>query len=321
MRRQLLTFIPVLEAPLRQQICEAAESLGVEALFAETEEAAAAAAAEAEILFTQSALLARKAPKLRWLCTPSAGVDHFLPLADVFAAKGIVLTNSSGAYGVTIAEHIVMMALEMLRRQPFYADIVRNRQWVRDVPVQSLKGSRITMLGTGDLGQEAAMRLRAFGPASLTGVNRGGSNPRGLFDRVVTQKKLDEVLPDTDILIISLPGTAETTRMLDARRMAMLPDGALVINVGRGCVIDQAALEKELQACRLLAALDVFEEEPIPQEAPLWTCPNLLITPHVAGNMTLPYTRQRIVTLFLEDLKRYCAGQPLVKQVDLKRGY
>ena len=123
------------------------------------------------------------------------------------------------------------------------------------------------------------------------------------------------------MLVISLPGTKETFHMLDDRRLALLPDGALVINVGRGPVIDQKALEKELRAGRLRAALDVFETEPLPADDSLWDCPNLLMAPHVAGNMTLPYTRDRIVELFLEDFENYCAGRPLARQVDLKRGY
>ena len=109
--------------------------------------------------------------------------------------------------------------------------------------------------------------------------------------------------------------------MLDARRLALLPDQALVINVGRGSVIDQRALEKELRAGRLCAALDVFEQEPLPAEDSLWDCPNLLMAPHVAGNMTLPYTKDRIVALFLEDFENYCDGKPLHRQIDLAKGY
>ena len=167
----------------------------------------------------------------------------------------------------------------------------------------------------------AAVRLRAFGPERLAGVNRRGANPGGLFDTVVTQERLDEILPETDILIISLPGTAGTAHMLDGKRLALLPDGALVVNVGRGSVIDTRALEKELRDGRLRAALDVFETEPLPPGDTLWDCPNLLITPHTAGNMTLPYTVERIVSLFLEDFENYCAGRTLRRLVDRKVGY
>ena len=320
MSRKLVVAIAALEESHRARIAAFAEARGFEALFFDSDAAALPALADAEIVFGQSAALAKNAPALRWLCTPSAGVNQFAG-ADAFASPDAVLTNSSGAYGVTIAEHVVMVTLEMLRRQPEYNAIVSRREWKRDLPVRSIKDSRITLLGTGDIGQECALRLRAFGPQSLTGVNRGGRNPQALFDRIVPQDQLDGILPQTDILIISLPGTAETFHMLDARRLGLLPKGALVVNVGRGTVIEQKALEKELRAGRLRAALDVFEQEPVPADDTLWDCHNLLMAPHVAGNMTLPYTKERIVALFLEDFDNYCAGKPLKRQVDLKKGY
>ena len=320
MSKKLVTAIAVLEESQRAQIAEAAARHGYEALFFDSDTAALPALSDAEIVFGQPASLARNSPRLRWLCTPSAGVNQFMG-EGVFASPDAVLTNSSGAYGVTIAEHVVMITLEVLRQQSAYNDIVSRREWVRNLPVRSIRGSRITVLGTGDIGRECAIRLRAFGPAGLTGVNRGGKNPGALFDRIVPQDQLDRVLPETDILIITLPGTAETHHMLNAARLATLPDQALVVNVGRGTVIEERALEKELRAGRLYAALDVFEQEPLPPEDTLWDCPNLLMAPHVAGNMTLPYTRQRIVDLFLEDFENYCAGRPLARQVNLEKGY
>ena len=320
MKRKLVTVNPAIEDRHCEQIRAATEKNGFEALFFREDAGALPHLADAEVIFGQSAALAKNSPCLRWLCTPSAGVDQFTA-PGVFASPQAVLTNSSGAYGVTIAEHIVMMILEILRRQMDYSEIVRRREWRRDLPVRSIKGSRAVLLGTGDIGREAAVRLRAFGPASLAGMNRSGKNPQGLFDMVIPQEKLDTLLPETDILVISLPGTPETFHMLDARRLALLPDQALIVNVGRGSVIDQKALEKELRKGRLYAALDVFEREPLPPDDPLWDCPNLLIAPHVAGNMTLPYTKNRIVELFLEDFENYCAGRPLKRLVDVKKGY
>ena len=319
MSRKLITAISALEGRHREKIREAAERNGFEALFFDSDEQALPFLKDAEIVFGQSAFLAENSPRLRWLCTPSAGVDQFR--SGVFASPGAMLTNSSGAYGVTIAEHVVMIALEMLRRQMDYNEIVSRREWKRDLPIRSIKNSRVALLGAGDIGQETAIRFRAFGPAQIIGVNRSGKNPNSLFDAVKKQEELDGVLPQTDILIISLPGTPETRRMLDAHRLALLPDQALVVNVGRGAVIDQKALEKELRSGRLCAALDVFEEEPLPPEDALWDCPNLLIMPHVAGNMTLPYTKDRIVDLFLADFENYCAGRPLARRVDLEKGY
>ena len=320
MSRKLAVVLPELEASLRGRILDAAQGHGLEVLFFESDAEALHHLADAEIILGGSPALTKSAPRLQWVCTPSAGVNQFTA-PGVFASPEAVLTNSSGAYGVTIAEHIVMVILEMLRRQPEYADIVARRAWERELPIRSIKNARIALLGTGDIGQEAARRLRGFCPASLTGINRSGINPDGCFDRVVTRDQLDSILPDTDILVISLPGTPETARILGEKQLSLLPDGALIVNVGRGSVIHQAALEKELRRGRLKAALDVFEAEPIPPEDPLWTCPNLLITPHNAGNMTLPWTRQRITELFLEDLENYCAGRPLARRVDLKKGY
>ena len=317
---KLIVAIASLTAGQRKSIRAAAMRHGLEALFFERDTDALPYAADAEIVFAQSVLLAKNAPCLRWLCTPSAGVNQFAA-PGVFASPEAVLSNSSGAYGVTIAEHIVMVTLELMRRQQAYTQIVDRREWKLDLPVRSIRDSRVTLLGTGDIGQEAAIRLRAFSPASLTGVNRGGKNPRGLFDRVFTQDQVDAVLPETDLLILSLPGTAETDHLMDERRLSLLPEGALIVNVGRGNAVDQRALETELRAGRLSAALDVFEKEPLPQDDSLWDCPNLLLTPHVAGNLTLPYTKERIVSLFLEDLENYCAGRPLKRQVDLNQGY
>jgi hypothetical protein len=134
-------------------------------------------------------------------------------------------------------------------------------------------------------------------------------------------EELKEVLPGTDVLILSLPGTPDTKGILGKEEMALLPDGAVIINVGRGTSIDQSALEKELLSGRLYAGLDVFEKEPVPAESPLWTCRSLIITPHVAGNMMLPFTVDRIIQMFLEDLDRYCAGKRLLHLADVRAGY
>lgn len=320
MIRKMVAVLPLPEESLREQLKNAAEARGFLLKHFVSDEDALPELEDAEILLGQSAFLAKNAPRVRWICTPSAGIDQFAA-PGVIASPDAALSNSSGAYGVTIAEHVVMAALEMLRRQQDYEEIVRRREWVRNLPVRSLRDARITLLGTGDIGRETAVRLRGFAPASLTGVNRGGKNPDGLFDRVLTRDRLRDVLPETDILIASLPGTPETKGMLSRESLALLPDGALLVNVGRGSLLDQRALEAELRAGRLRAALDVFEEEPLPPDASLWSCPNLLITPHTAGNMTLPYTRRRIVELFLEDFENYCAGRPLLRRVDPRRGY
>ena len=126
---------------------------------------------------------------------------------------------------------------------------------------------------------------------------------------------------ETDLLILSLPGTLETEHLLNRHRLGLLPDQAAVVNVGRGSVIDQAALKAELEAGRLWAALDVFETEPLPREDSLWACSRLLLTPHVAGNMSLKSTLDEVVRLFLENLDLFREGKQLRRRVDLKKGY
>ena len=162
MSRLLVVIIPSLSDARREQIRSAAEGKGYRAVFADSPDAARNELAEAEIVFTQDSAACRLAPKMKWICTPSAGVNQFLA-PDCFASPDAVLTNSSGAYGVTIAEHIIMLILEHQRRKPEYDAIVRRREWVRNLPIRSIKDSRITLLGTGDIGQEAAVRLRAAG--------------------------------------------------------------------------------------------------------------------------------------------------------------
>ena len=142
------------------------------------------------------------------------------------------------------------------------------------------------------------------------------------FDAIYTHEELDGLLPDTDILVMALPATGETRHILSAERIALLPDTAYVVNVGRGSAIDQNALVAALNGGRIAgAALDVFEEEPLPAGDPAWTARNLLITPHIAGQMSLGYTRDRNVALFCEDLEHYGRGEKPQRLVDRRVGY
>ena len=304
----------------RESIRAAAEGFGLEACFVRDPAREKELLNSAEIVFGHLPETARESRALKWMCTPFAGVDAFMA-PGAFANPEALLSNSSGAYGTAIAEHTVMILLEILRRREEYRRIIAAKEWIRDLPIRSIRGSRILMAGTGDIGQETAVRLRAFSPAGLCGMNRSGENPQGLFDRILTAADWETALPETDILILSLPGTKETRHMLGERQLSLLPDGAAVLNVGRGSVVDQRALEKELAAGRLFAGLDVFEREPPAATDPAWELENLVMTPHTAGNLSLPYTVQRVAELFLEDLGRYCRGELPARLVDRKKGY
>ncbi len=320
MERTLLVLVPQLNAHQRAGISKAAEAAGLTPVFCETYREALPYAETAEVIFSANADLLAHAPRLRWACTPTAGVDAFVK-PGVFASLDAVLTNSSGAYGTTIAEHVIMVLLMLMRREMEYRKVVAQREWTRGLAVRSIHGSRITLLGTGDIGRSCAQRLSAFGPKALIGVNRSGQTDDA-FDRVANLTELDTVLSQTDVLIMSLPGTAETKGVMSAQRLSRLPANAFLVNVGRGQAIDEAALEAKLRAGRLAgAALDVFEQEPLPRDSTLWNCPRLLITPHTAGNMTLGHTADLIVSTFVQNLERYGAGLPLLHLVDRGKGY
>lgn len=320
MNRSMIVVLPGMTEEHISRIRVAAERHGFDCSFFADPSENLSALEQAEVILGGDPFLSAHAPNLRWICSPSAGINQFIP-DEAFASPAVTLTNSSGAYGVTIAEHVIMLLLDILRRQPEYQGHVTGCEWFRGLPVRSIYGSRITMLGTGDIGQETTRRLRGFAPKGITGVNHGGRNPDGLFDRILPGTEISRVLPETDILIISLPGTPDTYHMIAEEQLALLPDHAVIINVGRGSVIHEEALERELRKGRLFAGLDVFETEPLPPESTLWDCPRLIITPHVAGDTTLPHTVDRIVEMLLEDFENYCAGRPLIRTADRKKGY
>lgn len=258
---------------------------------------------------------------LKWFCGNFAGVDAYLDDA-LYPSPDVILTNSSGAYGVAIAEHLIMVTLMLLRHASAYVLEAAAHRWGPVLPMRSIMGSTITVVGTGDIGTEFARRAKALGAAAVRGVRRTKKAADPAFDEIHTNDELDALLPDTDILALALPATGETKGFLSAARLALLPKTAYVVNVGRGSAIDQAALLDALNHDRLAgAALDVFEQEPIPAGDPAWTAKNLLITPHISGQMSLGYTRDRNVQLFCEDLERYGRGEKPLRLVDRRIGY
>ena len=274
-----------------------------------------------EVLYAHSLDLLRTAPaSLKWYCCSYAGVDPYCKDPSVFANPDCMLTNSN-SYGVTIAEHVVMVTLMLLRRMPEYEAIVRDRDWSNQLPIRSIRDNEFTLLGTGNIGANVAERLRGMGAAKIIGLSRSGHAVPG-FDAVSPISRLDEILPSAKVLIMSLPGTPETVHILNRDRIALLPRDAYVINVGRGTAIEQEPLIEALNGGRLAgAALDVMDPEPLPPDHPLWEAKNLILTPHVSGNMTLGYTCDVNVEMFCADLLRYGRGEPLKNLVDRTRGY
>ena len=322
MAKKIGVIIDFLNDKYERQLNAAAAKYGYEIEYFPSSAEAVGRVDDCEILYGHcSQKVIRSAKSLKWYCCCWAGVDRFCD-ESLYQNPDCRLTNSSGAYGTTISEHLIMVCLMLLRRQMEYTEIIRAGGW-ETLPggIRSLHGARITVLGTGDIGTEFARRVRAFHPASLTGVSRSG-RANADFDAVHPVTELDQLLPETDLLFMSLPSVSDTVNILNADRMALLPKGAYVINVGRGTAIDQDALIKALDSGHLAgAALDVVVPEPLPADHPLRKAKNLLLTPHVAGNMTLGYTCERNVQLFCENLENYAAGRPMHHLVDRRKGY
>jgi len=315
----------VLSSELKQEhkdlIIRTADRVNADVCFVTSEDSIPDEYKDAEVLYGFGMRTAAQSKNLKWLCVPSAGVDYLLK-PGMFANEDCIITNSAGAYGVSIAEHIIMVSLMMMRQMTVIHKQSMSGEWGNKLPQKSLKDCRITVLGTGDIGCNFARRAAAFEPACLTGICRSGECGEKSFDRICRTDALNEVLPETDLLVMCLPDTAETKGILSRERIALFPEGAYVVNVGRGSAIDEAALADSLENGHLAgAALDVFVKEPLPAESRLWRTENLLITPHVAGNLTLGYTLDKNVEMFCEDLINYAEGRPLKHVIDKKLGY
>ena len=318
---KILVINSLLEQKHFNQIKEAAGQVGAQVFFYKNESEIPESNFDADIIYGFAPSIVKTSKNLKWLCVPWAGVDSLMA-PDYFANEECLLTNSAGAYGVSIAEHMIAVSLVMLRRLDEFMAETKDGKWLSPRPQKSLKDCRITVLGTGDIGTTFANRARAFEPAAIIGVCRSGKSSSTVYDKVLPVSELDSILPETDLLAMSLPATPETKGILSRKRQSLLPQGAYIVNVGRGSAIDEEALADNLKSGHLaVAALDVFQTEPLPTGNRLWKTKNLLITPHIAGNMTLAYTKDKNVQMFIEDLKNFSESKPLHYLVDRKLGY
>jgi len=252
---------------------------------------------------------------LRWVHALGAGVED---LCEDVAGTEILVTNSH-VHGGAIADHVFAFILAHTRRMREAYDFQTARRWVRQELLGTpLAGRTIGILGLGAIGVEVARRAVAFG-MRVVGTKRHPAPIPGV-DRVWPPEGTDAVLREASILALTLPLTSATRGILGAREIALLPAGAFVVNIARGDLVDQPALVAALQSGRLSGAgLDVFTEEPLPPDSPMWTVPRLMITPHVAGDF--PEYMDRMMPLFCENLRRYLAGRPLENVVDPALGY
>lgn len=246
-------------------------------------------------------ILAGPPGRLRVIQTLSAGVDWLAGRVP----EHVTVCNARGVYDAPLAEWVVGAILAMQRGLVQARDAQARHEWVNIEPPE-LSGRRVVILGFGSIATAIAERLRPFG-VEVIGVGRTArAGVRSLTD-------LDEVLRDAEILVNILPLTRDTTGLLDAQRLGLLPDGALLVNAGRGRTVESVALVEELRAGRLRAVLDVHDVEPLPAAHPLWDLPNVLVSPHMAGES--PATAIRAFELAGDQVRRFARGEPLINEV------
>jgi glyoxylate/hydroxypyruvate reductase A len=254
-----------------------------------------------------AALLAN-APRLRWVQATSAGIGGFVQRYGL-ADGDLVMTTAAGVHAAPLAEFALTGALHFVKDVPGLQRSQAAHHWQRHVSGQ-LSGRTATVVGLGSIGRQVARVFDQLG-VRVTGIGRPGRDyqlPQSI--RLRSTAELDAVLPGTDVLVLACPLTPETENLIDADRIALLPPGAVLVNVARGQVVDEPALTAALVAGRLAgAALDVFAVEPLPPGSPLWDLPNVLVSPHSAS--TAAAENALLTDLFLDNLHRYRAGQPL----------
>jgi phosphoglycerate dehydrogenase-like enzyme len=258
------------------------------------------------------------APQLRWMHTPSAGVEQIL--TPELAASAIELTNSAGAHAIPIAEFVLLFMLGHAKRVRDLAALTPENAWPRgrELRLAELHGTTALIVGLGSIGGEIARRAAAFG-VRVFGSRRHPTPMEGV-ERVVGAEGWRELLPEADFVVIATPLTAATRQMVDAGAFARMKRGAYLINIARGQIVDTAALLAALHDGRIAGAgLDATPEEPLPPEHPLWRAPNVWITPHISWSS--PHTSERAIAIFLDNLRRFRMGEPLINVVDKAAGY
>lgn len=260
----------------------------------------------------------KMAKSLKWLHLPSAGADSYTS-RELFCNKEIILTNSSGVFGLPIAEHVFAMILSFNRNLLEYAYQQRDKKWKGIRRTRDFYGSTIGVIGLGDIGTEVAKRSKALG-ATVLAVKRTRSQKPDCVDRLYTTEEIDQVLEQSDYIVLALPNTSKTNGIITEERLRRMKPDAFLVNIGRGGLIDQEALVKALKEQWIGGVgLDVTTPEPLSEDSPLWELPNVMITPHVSGSS--PSNDDRRMGVFIRNLNHYKLNQPMENVVDFAEGY
>ncbi|NLM27800.1 MAG: D-2-hydroxyacid dehydrogenase [Clostridiaceae bacterium] len=263
--------------------------------------------------------LIKEAKELKWIHLGSAGADMYVNKGVL--PSGTILTNSSGAYGLAVAEYMLAVLLELFYNLHLYRDNQNHSLWKDEGSARSIHGCVVLIIGLGDIGGEFAKRIKALGGYTI-GIRRTKHLKPDYVDELYLTDQLDTLLPRADAVAITLPGTRETYRLFSSERLKKMKPGAVIINTGRGTTIDTDALCDCLESGHLAgAALDVTDPEPLPAGHRLWKMKNAIITPHIAGGIHLPETFERIIRISVENLRRYKMGEELLNIVNPVIGY
>jgi HAD superfamily hydrolase (TIGR01509 family) len=268
--------------------------------------------AGAEVLFAFALPLgtADLAPRLRWVETAAAGYDQLNGTGIL--EKDVAVTTVGSVFAPLVAEHVFALLFSLWRRLGEFHDAQREKEW-KLRPVRELSGATMAIVGFGRIGSAVARAAKAFGMRVLA-TRRRIAEPSPGADRVYPREELRAMLAEADVVVLAVEGTPETAGMIGTAELAAMKCDACLVNVARGIVVDEKALIEALAERHIGgAALDVFVQEPLPPESPLWRLPNVVITPHAAVNLAEKFRRP--LEHFADNLARYCAGEPLVDQV------
>lgn len=258
-----------------------------------------------------------RAPRLEWIHSFSAGVDRVA--TEAVRARGLTVTNARGVFSRPIAEYVVMMCLAIARRLPQLLELQRERTW-QPLRGRELGGLTVGIVGYGSIGSELARLLEPFGTRIVATRRRPELGAAEANVELMGLDRLDEVLRQSDMLVVAAPLTDETAGMIGSAQLQEMPEHAWLINIARGRLLDEVALRRALENGWIAGAvLDVFNDEPLPPDAPLYGTPNLIITPHTSWSSDRVVDRS--IGLFVDNLRRFADGQPLHNVVDLEAGY
>ena len=281
------------------------------------EDAVLGAVAEADVFFGHHTHdIIRGAGKLKWIQSTSAGMDALL--FPEIVDSDMIVTNASGVHAIQVAEHAWALTTALFRGLPGFFKAQCAHEWNR-LPVDDIYGKTIGIIGLGGIGRHYARLARAYETRILALDIQAVESP-DYVDAVWGFERLDEILKVSDVIFLACPHTSETDKLINRRTLALMKERAYLLNTARGRIVDESALIEALKAGRIAgAALDVFEEEPLPPESPLWEMENVIVTPHTAG--ASPNRYDRTVAFFCKNLERYLAGKSLINEVDKSLGY